>query len=90
MDSPSLGITRDKFIVDTCKNVYFAGHETIAIAASWILMLAAYSTWQTRVRVEVQEICKGGNPDAEMLRRMKVVRSHTNFGATSCWFRLGH
>ncbi|GMN57993.1 hypothetical protein TIFTF001_027093 [Ficus carica] len=43
--------------------------------ASWILMLlAAYPTWQTRVREDVQEICKGGNPDAEMLRRMKDIQ----------------
>lgn len=74
VDSPSLGITRDKFIVDNCKNIYFAGHETTAITAAWILMLlAAYPAWQTRVREEVQEICKGGVPDAEMLRSMKVL-----------------
>lgn len=76
IDNQPLGITRDKFIVDNCKNIYFAGHETTAITASWTLMLlAAYPVWQTRVRAEVQEICNGAIPDADVLRSMKVVRS---------------
>ncbi|KAK0582624.1 hypothetical protein LWI29_027802 [Acer saccharum] len=67
-------ISRGKFIVDNCKNIYFAGHETTAITASWCLMLlAAYPEWQDRVRAEVLEICKQGFPDANMLRRMKTL-----------------
>ncbi|KAK4847385.1 hypothetical protein QYF36_001254 [Acer negundo] len=67
-------ISRDKFIVDNCKNIYFAGHETTAITASWCLMLlAAYPEWQDRVRAEVLEICKQGFPDANMLRSMKTL-----------------
>ncbi|TXG62473.1 hypothetical protein EZV62_009467 [Acer yangbiense] len=67
-------ISRDKFIVDNCKNIYFAGHETTAITASWCLMLlSAYPEWQDRVRAEVLEICKQGFPDANMLRRMKTL-----------------
>ncbi|GAV71499.1 p450 domain-containing protein [Cephalotus follicularis] len=67
-------VSRDKFIVDNCKNIYFAGHETSAITASWSLMLlAAHPDWQDRVRAEVLEICKGNNPDADMLRRMKTL-----------------
>ncbi|PON58855.1 Cytochrome P450 [Parasponia andersonii] len=74
IDSSSLGITRDKFIVDNCKNIYFAGHETTAITASWtLLLLAAHPAWQTSVRAEVEEICRGGIPDADMLRSMKVL-----------------
>ncbi|KAF9595778.1 hypothetical protein IFM89_004180 [Coptis chinensis] len=42
------------FIVDNCKNIYFAGHETTATSASWILMLlASHSEWQRRVRDEL-------------------------------------
>ncbi|KAL4309805.1 hypothetical protein GQ457_01G037830 [Hibiscus cannabinus] len=29
------------FIVDNCKNIYFAGHESTTIAASWCIMLLA-------------------------------------------------
>ena len=84
-DSPSLGITRDKFIVDNCKNIYVAGHETTAITASWALMLlAAYPAWQTRVREEVEQICRGGIPDADMLRSMKVVCSQILYSVLCC------
>ncbi|KAH7524942.1 hypothetical protein FEM48_Zijuj06G0172700 [Ziziphus jujuba var. spinosa] len=73
-DSLTLGITRDKFIVDNCKNIYFAGHETTAIAASWSLMLlAANPEWQDRARAEVLEICRDGVPNADMLQSMKTL-----------------
>ncbi|CAI9781635.1 unnamed protein product [Fraxinus pennsylvanica] len=62
-------ITPNKFIVDNCKNIYFAGHETTAISASWCLMLlAAHPEWQARARAEVLEICGMGLPAADTLR----------------------
>ncbi|KAJ0112763.1 hypothetical protein Patl1_00057 [Pistacia atlantica] len=74
-DSKSKMLSQDKFIVDNCKNIYFAGHETTAITASWSLMLlAANPDWQARVRAEVLQICKDGAlPDADMLRNMKTL-----------------
>ncbi|KAL0007490.1 hypothetical protein SO802_008992 [Lithocarpus litseifolius] len=61
-------ISCDKFVMDNCKNIYIAGHETVALTASWCLMLlAAYPEWQDRARAEVLEICKDGIPDADML-----------------------
>ena len=64
----------DRFIVDNCKNIYFAGHETTAITVSWALMLlAAYPDWQARARAEVLETCRDGVPDADILHRMKTV-----------------
>lgn len=70
-------LSQEKFIVDNCKNIYFAGHETTAITASWSLMLlAANPDWQACVRTEVLHICKDGAlPDADMLRNMKTVCS---------------
>ena len=71
---PSTDSSRDKFIVDNCKNIYFAGHETTAITATWSLMLlAAHPEWQARARAEVLEICGDSPPDANMLRNMKTV-----------------
>uniref|UniRef100_A0A2N9FED0 Cytochrome P450 n=1 Tax=Fagus sylvatica TaxID=28930 RepID=A0A2N9FED0_FAGSY len=64
----------DRFIVDNCKNIYLAGYETTAVSATWCLMLlAANPEWQARVRAEVLEICKGQNPNADMLRKMKQL-----------------
>ncbi|XP_020413623.1 cytochrome P450 714C2 isoform X2 [Prunus persica] len=51
------GISQDNFIVDNCKSIYFAGHETTAITASWSLMLlAAYPEWQARARAELNMV----------------------------------
>ncbi|XP_034708551.1 cytochrome P450 714C2-like [Vitis riparia] len=74
-DGASLGISPEKFMVDNCKNIYFAGHETTATTAAWALMLlATHPEWQTRARNEVLEICKDGAlPDADMLRSMKTL-----------------
>ena len=67
-------ISCDEFVVDNCKNIYIAGRETVALTASWCLMLlAAYPEWQDWARAEVLEICKDGIPDADMLRSMKTV-----------------
>lgn len=72
-------ITPNKFIVDNCKNIYFAGHETTAISASWCLMtLAAYPHWQARAREEALGVCGTNMPIADMLRNMKVVQSLTS------------
>ncbi|XP_025015327.2 cytochrome P450 714C2-like isoform X2 [Ricinus communis] len=59
-DSKEIQHPRDaeRFIVDNCKNIYFAGHETTALSASWCLMLLAlHPEWQERVRAEIVEIC---------------------------------
>lgn len=77
----SSGVSRDfsskRFIVDNCKNIYFAGHEATAVAASWCLMLLAlHPDWQARVREEAAQVCQGGLIDAESLSKMKTVTIH--------------
>ncbi|XP_023005996.1 cytochrome P450 714C2-like [Cucurbita maxima] len=73
-DDKSLNITRDKFIVDNCKNIYFAGQETTAITASWCLMLlAAHPDWQARVRSEVLQCCRDRPVDADTVKNMKTL-----------------
>ncbi|GMI92418.1 cytochrome P450, family 714, subfamily A, polypeptide 1, EUI-like p450 A1 [Hibiscus trionum] len=63
-----------KFIVDNCKNIYFAGHETIAITASWCLMLLAlHPEWQSHIQEEVAQVCTNGLPDADSISRLKTV-----------------
>ncbi|XP_074578284.1 cytochrome P450 714B3-like [Curcuma longa] len=67
----------DRFVVDNCKNIYFAGHETTAVAASWCLMLLAlHPEWQARARAEVVEVCGGGGGrslDANSLQKIKIL-----------------
>ncbi|EOX96547.1 Cytochrome P450, putative isoform 1 [Theobroma cacao] len=68
------GLSKERFIVDNCKNMYFAGYETTATTASWTLMLLATNPdWQACVRAEVLETCKDGLPDADALRNMKML-----------------
>ncbi|KAL2892606.1 hypothetical protein RDABS01_008515 [Bienertia sinuspersici] len=70
----NLKIDHERLIVDNCKNIYFAGHETAATTAAWSLMLlAAFPDWQTRARAEVLKACADGNVTAESLRHMKVL-----------------
>jgi len=75
MSDQSLGKDFSKrFIVDNCKNIYFAGHETTAVAASWCLMLLAlHPEWQARIRAEVAQHCPNGIPDADSVSLLKTV-----------------
>ncbi|RDX73903.1 Cytochrome P450 714C2 [Mucuna pruriens] len=64
----------NRFIIDNCKNIFFAGHETTAITASWCLMLlAVHQDWQDRARAEVLEVCGKDAPDASMLGSLKTL-----------------
>ncbi|XP_058736876.1 cytochrome P450 714C2-like [Vicia villosa] len=73
-DLLSNSISQDRFIIDNCKTIFFAGHETTATTASWCLMLlATYQDWQDRARAEVLEVCGNGNLDASMLKSMKTL-----------------
>ncbi|XP_068640427.1 cytochrome P450 714C2-like [Aristolochia californica] len=66
--------TIDRFIVDNCKNIYFAGHETTAVTISWCLMLLAiHPEWQERAREEVAEASSGGLPDTDTIRKLKIL-----------------
>ncbi|XP_017618738.2 cytochrome P450 714C2-like [Gossypium arboreum] len=69
-----LGQDTNSFVVDNCKNIYFAGYETTAVSAAWTLMLLAlYPEWQHKVRAEILQTCRGPVPDADMLRNMKTL-----------------
>ena len=79
------GISHRKFIVDNCKTIFFAGHETTALVTSWSLMLLAlHPDWQARARAEVLEICGDKPPEADMLRSMKVVCHSRNYISNNC------
>lgn len=70
----SNSISQERFIIDNCKSIFFAGHDTTAITSTWCLvLLAKYQDWQDRARAEVLEVCRDGNLDASNLRKMKTV-----------------
>ncbi|XP_021762319.1 cytochrome P450 714A1-like [Chenopodium quinoa] len=81
MNDPDLDKGSSKqLIVDNCKNIYFAGHESTAVAASWCLMLLAlHPEWQDNIRADVNQFCKSNEdhdllvPDVETLLKMKSV-----------------
>ncbi|XP_057981114.1 cytochrome P450 714C2-like [Malania oleifera] len=61
-------------MLDNCLNMYLAGYESTALSAAWTLMLLASNPhWQDRVRSEVFHACGGRLPDADDLRRMKLL-----------------
>ena len=69
-----LGQTANSFVVDNCKNIYFAGYETTAVSAAWTLMLLAlYPEWQDIVRADILETYGGELLDAGILHKMKTV-----------------
>ncbi|GAB2212322.1 hypothetical protein Drorol1_Dr00020281 [Drosera rotundifolia] len=74
-----LGIHFSKqFIIDNCKNIYFAGHESTAVAASWCLMLLAlHPEWQDRITSEASNLCHD-DPDAVLqLKSVRMVIQET-------------
>lgn len=80
-----------RFIVDNCKNIYFAGHESTAVAASWCLMLLAlHPSWQAKIRSEMATVCHptAGRLTADSLPKLKTV-SRSCF-LTLCRHRLIH
>ncbi|RHN41127.1 putative unspecific monooxygenase [Medicago truncatula] len=70
----SNSISQERFIIDNCKSIFFAGHDTTAITSTWcLILLAKYQDWQDRARAEVLEVCRDGNLDASNLRKMKTL-----------------
>lgn len=64
----------DDLVVDNCKTIYIAGHETIAVTTAWcLLFLSLHPEWQKRARAEVVEVCGGSPPNADSLQKMKIV-----------------
>lgn len=61
-------------IVDNCKALFFAGHETTSNAAAFVLLLLAHHPeWQKRVRDEVEEICAGQDLNLDIIQKLKTV-----------------
>jgi len=73
-DMPQYKHKTDRFILDNCRNIYFAGSETTALTVSWTLMLLSlHPEWQERIRAEIVEVC-GDRELYHCLKDMDTVR----------------
>lgn len=68
----------NRLIIDICKNIYFAGSESSALAVTWtLLLLALHPDWQQRVRSEIVETFDNLLPpsvnDMDKLRKLKAL-----------------
>ncbi|GAB4858272.1 hypothetical protein Ancab_009745 [Ancistrocladus abbreviatus] len=60
--------------VDECKTFYFGGHETVALAMTWtLLLLAKHPTWQDELRKEIEEVIGDKELDFTMLARLEKM-----------------
>jgi cytochrome P450 family 714 subfamily A1 len=71
-------IKSNQLIIDLCKNIYFAGSESTALAVTWaLLLLAIHPEWQQRVRAEIFDTFDNSSPhlfhDMTKLQKLKVV-----------------
>ncbi|KAK9927635.1 hypothetical protein M0R45_024811 [Rubus argutus] len=67
----------ERFVLDNCRSIYFAGSETTSLAASWTLMLLSlHPEWQERVRAEILEVC---GDHAELQRCLQDMDSLRKF-----------
>ncbi|PRQ42630.1 putative cytochrome P450 [Rosa chinensis] len=71
---------RETFVLDNCRNIYFASSATTSLTESWTLMLLSlHPEWQDRIRAEIIEVCGVLNKlhhslhDMDMLRKFKVL-----------------
>ncbi|GMH08984.1 hypothetical protein Nepgr_010824 [Nepenthes gracilis] len=62
-------------LVDECKTFFFAGHETVALAIAWtLLLLAMHPMWQEELRREIAEVIGHKlEMDFTMLARLKKM-----------------
>lgn len=61
-------------MIDECKTLFMARHETTSILMTWtIIFLAMHTDWQYLVREEVIRLCKNEAPNAEVINRLKIV-----------------
>ncbi|KAH6780398.1 hypothetical protein C2S52_011635 [Perilla frutescens var. hirtella] len=69
----------EKFAIDNCKSIYFAGFETTAIAASWCLMLLASNPeWQHRLTMVINESLRLYPPVSVVAREAVKELKFTN------------
>lgn len=68
-----------QLIMDECKTLFFAGHETTALLLTWtIMLLASNPTWQDKVRAEVNQVCNGAPPSIDHISKFTLLNTVIN------------
>ncbi|XP_022855713.1 cytokinin hydroxylase-like [Olea europaea var. sylvestris] len=68
-----------QLIMDECKTFFFAGHETTALLLTWTVMLLASNTsWQEKVRAEVNQVSNDGSPSVDHLLKLPLLNMVIN------------
>ncbi|KAG9146061.1 hypothetical protein Leryth_016618 [Lithospermum erythrorhizon] len=68
-----------QLIMDECKTMFFAGHETTALLLTWtVMLLASNPSWQDRVREEVNQVCNGGAPSLDQHSKLTLLNMVIN------------
>ncbi|GAB2222015.1 hypothetical protein Droror1_Dr00013212 [Drosera rotundifolia] len=61
-------------LIDECKTFFFGGHETVALAMTWsLLLLAIHPKWQDELRQEIEEVIGDTEMDITLLARLKKM-----------------
>lgn len=70
---------RTRELIDECKTFFFGGHETVALAMTWTLMLLSiYPKWQEELREEIKQVIgEKDQIDFTMLAGLKKVTYFT-------------
>ncbi|KAK3035221.1 hypothetical protein RJ639_033855 [Escallonia herrerae] len=68
-----------QLIMDECKTFFFAGHETTALLLTWtVMLLASNSSWQDKVRDELNRVCNGAVPSVDHLSKLTLLNMVIN------------
>ncbi|KAJ7975732.1 Cytochrome P450 [Quillaja saponaria] len=72
-----------QLIMDQCKTLFFAGHETTAILLTWtVMLLATNPIWQQKVRAEVMTLlfnnAQTQNPSVDQLSKLTLLQMVIN------------
>lgn len=66
-----------KEIIEECRHLYVAGHQTTSSLLTWTMVVVAmHPIWQDKAREEVLKVCGKNHPDAKTIGQLKTWSSY--------------